>query len=297
MSNPRIAFFGLGIMGSGMARRLLGAGFPLTLFNRRPERAAEFAKAGAKLAESPRAAAADADVLVSMVADDVASRSMWMGEQGALSGVARGAVLIESSTLSVTWVKELAAAAAERGCELLDAPVTGSKTHAAAGELNFFVGGSEAALEKARPVLAAMSRSIVHVGPTGSGALIKIINNFLCGVQAASAAEALALIERSGLNRDKALEILTSGAPGSGVLKTVFPRMTARDFKPNFRLALMAKDLAYSLNEGRERGVELASAAAALETYKQSIASGNGDQDFSSVIELFREAATPPRTK
>jgi len=130
-----------------------------------------------------------------MVADDNASRSMWLGELGALVGAARGTLLIESSTLAVGWVKELAAAAEARGCELLDAPVTGSKIHAPSGELSFLVGGSAAALEKARPVLAVMSRAIHHLGPTGSGALLKLINNFLCGVQAASLAEALAVIE------------------------------------------------------------------------------------------------------
>jgi 3-hydroxyisobutyrate dehydrogenase len=166
--------------------------------------------------------------------------------------------------------------------------VTGSKSHAAAGELNFLVGGSLTGLEKARPVLAAMSRNLIHIGPTGSGALLKLINNFLCGIQAASVAEALALIERTGLDRDKAAEFLMAGAPGSPVFKTVLPRMTSRDFTPNFRLKLMAKDLAYSLQEGERHGMDLATVASALGLFNQAAASGKGDEDFSAVVELLR---------
>jgi 3-hydroxyisobutyrate dehydrogenase len=288
MSKPRIAFFGLGNMGIGMARRLLAAGFPLTVFNRNRDKADALAKEGARAAGSPRETAAQADVLVSMVADDNASRSIWLGDHGALAGAAPGAVAIESSTLTVGWVKELAAAVEARRCELLDAPVTGSKAQAAAGELNFLVGGPAATLEKVRPVLTVMSRSITSIGPIGSGALLKLINNFLCGVQAASIAEALTLIERSGLDCDKVFEILIGGAPGSGVMKTVVPRMTARDFTPIFRLSLMAKDLDYSLKEAAGRGVHLATVASALDEFKQAIDSGHGDKDFSAIAEWVR---------
>lgn len=291
MSKPRVALIGLGLMGSGMARRLLGAGFPLTVYNRNPERIAPLAAEGAHSAASPREAASRADVVLSMVADDAASRAVWQGGNGALAGVARGTVLVECSTLTVEWIEELAKEAAAAGCELLDAPVTGSKTHAASGELSFLVGGSAAALEAARPVLAVMSKAIVHVGATGRGALLKLINNFMAGVQAASLAEALALIERSGLDRAKALEVLTNGAPGSPLVKTLSGRMTARDYTPNFVLKLMAKDLSYALGEGRRHGVSLATAASALELYKQAIASGRGEEDFSVIVEPLRDTA------
>jgi 3-hydroxyisobutyrate dehydrogenase len=287
-SKPRVAFLGLGIMGSGMARRILGAGFPLTVYNRSPEKAAPLAQAGARIASSPRDAAAEADFVVCMVADDNASRSMWLGGNGALAGAKRGAVLIDSSTVTPSWIKELAEAAKLRGCELIDAPVTGSKNQAAAGELNFIVGGSAEALEKARPVLAVMSRSITHVGPSGSGALLKLINNFLCGVQAASYAEAMVLIEKSGLDRAKALEVLLGGAPGSGLGKTVTPRMTSQDYTPNFLLKLMVKDLNYSLKEAESHGANLAMVSKALEIFDRALANGCGDKDFSSVIEPLR---------
>ena len=288
MSKPRIAFFGLGIMGSGMARQLLKNGFPLTVFNRNVEKSKPFAAEGAHVAASPREAAACAEVILSMVADDNASRSLWLGENGALAAAAPGTICIECSTVTVGWIQELAAAAHAKKCELIDAPVTGSKTQAASGELNFLAGGSPATLEKIRPVLAAMSKTIIPLGPVGSGALLKLINNFVCGVQVAALAEAVAMIERSGLDRAKALEVLTNGAPGSPLVKAVSARMTAPDFTPNFLLRLMAKDLGYAMREGEKMSVELLTAAAALAAFQRGIAAGHGDQDIAAVVEPLR---------
>jgi 3-hydroxyisobutyrate dehydrogenase len=292
MKEKSVAFLGLGLMGSGMAARLLAHGFHVKVYNRDPQKAAPLAKAGAKVANSPREAAQGAGIIISMVADDMAARAVWLGENGALAGAAPGTVLVESSTITVDWVSELAAAAAQKGCELLDAPVTGSKTQAASGELNFLVGGSASALETARPALAAMSRGIVHLGPGGSGALLKLINNFLCGVQVASLAEAMALIEKSGLDRARALEIVTNGAPGSPLLKTLSARMTVPDYTPNFLLRLMAKDLAYAVAEGHKLSIDLATARAALGLFRQATASGHGDQDIAAVVEQFRTSPT-----
>ena len=289
MSKPRVALIGLGLMGSGMARRLLGAGFPLTVYNRSPQRAAPLEEEGARVAASPREAAGAADVIFSMVADDAASRSVWLGKDGALAGAARGAVLVDCGTLTVGWIEELSLAAAAAGCPLLDAPVTGSKGHAAAGELLFLVGGSADALEIARPALAAMSRAIVHVGPTGSGALLKLVNNFLCGVQAASLAEAIALIERSGLDRTKALEVLTTGAPGSPLIKTLAGRMTSRDYTPNFTLKLAQKDMNYAVGEGRRHGVPLSTVTPVIDLYGRAIEGGHGEEDFAAVVEALRK--------
>ena len=278
-------------MGGGMARRLLAAGFPLTVYNRDAKKSAALEAAGARVTTTPRDTAKDAELVFSMVANDGASRSVWVGENGALQGAKPGAVLVESSTLSVGWVKELAGAASVRGCELLDAPVTGSKTQAASGELCFLVGGPAAALEKVRPALTAMSRAVIHLGPTGSGALLKLINNFVCGVQVASLAEALALIENGGLNRDQAIEVLKTGAPGSPLFRTIAHRMTARDYTPNFLLRLLAKDLGYAIAEGERRSLKLTTAASALELFKQAIAAGYGDKDMAAVVEQFRSDA------
>ena len=286
----RVALLGLGLMGNGMAHRLLAAGFPLTVFNRNPAKTAPLAAAGAYVAASPREAAARADVILSMVADDVAARAVWLdARDGALAGAAPGAICVECSTVTVAWVHELATAATARGCEFLDAPVTGSRLQAAAGELNFLVGGAPATVEKIRPVLAAMGRSVTHLGPVGSGALLKLINNFLCGVQLASLAEAMAMIERGGLDRTRALEVLHAGAPGSPLVKALSARMTAPDYTPNFLLRLMAKDLGYAIQQGGALSVELATAAAALGVFQNAIAAGHGEQDMSAVVEPFRK--------
>lgn len=290
LSKSRVAFLGLGLMGGGMARRLLTGGFPLTVYNRTTAKTAEFSAAGARVGATPREAVANADVIISMLADDPASRGLWLGENGALAGAAPGTILIECSTVSVGWIRELAQAALARRCELLDAPVTGSKPQAAAGELTFLVGGAAATLDKARPVLAAMSRAVVPLGPLGSGAMLKLVNNFLCGVQAASLAEALAVIERAGLDRAQALEVLTTGAPGSPLLKTFSKRMTVPDYTPNFILRLMAKDLAYAQKEAAQQAVDLKTAAAALAVFQSAIAAGHGEKDVSAVAEAFRKS-------
>jgi 3-hydroxyisobutyrate dehydrogenase len=286
---PCIALLGLGIMGSGMANRLLGAGFRLTIYNRTAEKAAPYVERGAKVAPTPREAVVRANIIISMVADDLSSRSIWLGEEGALGGAIPGTVLVESSTLSLPWIKELGAAAGGRDCELLDAPVTGSKAQAASGELNFLVGGSQAALEKARVALSVMSRSIVHVGPSGSGALLKLINNFLCGVQVASLAEAVAWLEKSGADRDQMLDFLKNGAGGSPLIKLISERMSRSDFTPNFLLHLMTKDLGYAVDETKRLPLELTTGSAALAVFKQAIVSGQGDKDMSAVVQQFRD--------
>jgi 3-hydroxyisobutyrate dehydrogenase len=284
----RVTLIGLGTMGTGMAGRLIAAGFPLTVFNRNASKAEALVKAGATLAASPRDAAAGADVVLSMLSDDDAARQVWLGEHGVISGAKRGAILIECSTVSPGWIRELAAAAATAGCELLDAPVTGSKPQAAAGQLVFLAGGSAAALDTARPVLAAMSKDIIHLGPTGSGAMMKLINNFVCGVQVTALAEAIAFIERTDLDPAKAVAVLTEGAPGSPMVKTLSGRMTARDYTPNFMLKLLTKDVTYAIAEARKLAIPLATAEATVGVLKTAIDAGHGEQDMASVIEPLR---------
>ncbi len=197
------------------------------------------------------------------------------------------AVLIECGTVSVGWIRELAAAAQRRGNPLLDAPVTGTKPHAANGELTFLVGGETAVLESVRPILSAMSKEIVHVGPTGSGAALKLINNFFCGVQAAALAEANALLHRAGLDIAKAMPVLLNGAPGSPVVKTLAGRHASHDYTPNFRLRLLAKDLAYAINEGKKHNLKMPTAVAALGTFIAATDAGLGDEDMSAVIKFL----------
>jgi 3-hydroxyisobutyrate dehydrogenase len=272
-------------MGSGMAGRLLSHDFSVSIFNRNQEKARPFAARGANVADSPREAAMGSGVVISMVSDDTASREVWLGADGALAGASAGTLVIESSTLTVAWVKELATAAAARGCEFLDAPVTGSKPHAESGELLFLVGGSATAFETAKPVFSVLGRGAIHLGPTGSGALMKLINNFLAAVQTVSFAEALALIDASGLDREKAISILTEGVPGSPMLKRVAARVASGDFTPHFLMRLMAKDVTYALQEAGHVGLQLPTAAAALTEFQRAIEEGQGEEDFTAVAQ------------
>lgn len=291
MPDLSIAFLGLGTMGGGMAARLLDTRGPIAVWNRHRAKADALNARGARVADSPRDAAAGADVVIAMVADDVASRRVWLADDGVLAGVKRRAVLIESSTVSPPWIEELSAAAVRVGCTLIDAPVTGSKTQAAAGQLRFLVGGSAETLERVRPVLEAMSGEIVHVGPLGSAARLKLINNVVCAVQAVALAEAITLMERSGLDVAKALGVLTNGAPGSPVVRAVGPRMTTPDYTVNFGLNLMHKDVRYAIDEAARFGVPMATATAARDSFTKAIEAGLGDVDFSAVVETLRAHA------
>ena len=285
-----VALLGLGTMGSGMAQNLLKAGFALTVYNRTIAKAAPLADAGAKIASTPAEAAKDAQVVISMLADDPASREAWLGANGAVAAAAPGTILIESSTVSPDWIVELGTVASDRGLNLLDAPVTGSRMQAAGAQLSFLVGGSADVLAQAMPVFEAMGKEAIHLGPLGSGAKLKLVNNFLCGVQIASLAEGIAWLERSGLDLDKSLTFLKSAAPGSPLFSALSARMTSRDYTVNFLLKLMTKDLQYAQDAAKEAGIDLTTAANARALFEQAIAQGHAEQDMASVIEPLRNS-------
>jgi 3-hydroxyisobutyrate dehydrogenase len=293
----RISILGLGTMGAGMAANLLKAGFEVTVYNRTAAKAEPLHKLGARKASTAAEAAAGASIVISMLADDEASRAVWNGERGALEGLEQGekkdhgVILIESGTVSPAWIEELAGLAAQHGADLLDAPVTGSRIQAAAGQLTFLVGGSAPTLLAATPALKAMSKEIVHLGPTGSGARMKLINNFLCGVQVASLAEGLAWIEQSGLDREQALSILKAGAPGSPLLGAISDRMAQQKYDVNFLLRLMTKDLEYARQEAARSHVDLRTADVARSLFESAIEKGFGEQDMAAVIEPLRKTS------
>lgn len=288
MEPKKIAFLGLGLMGSGMAGRLLAAGHPLTVYNRTRAKAQPLVEQGAEFANSPAKAVADAEIVFSMLSDDNVCREVWLGADGALAAAKPNTVLVESSTVTVEWVQELDRAARARDLLLIDAPVTGSRMQAQAGQLLFLAGGAASTLAVLDPLLRTMGRDVVHLGPTGSGARMKLINNFMSGAQAASLAEAIAMVERSGLDSGKAMAVLTEGAPGSPLVKTLSARMMKRDYQPNFFLHLMAKDLRYAIQEGGLQSLDLTTAAAALRVFENAIADGLGEKDMSAIVEQFR---------
>jgi 3-hydroxyisobutyrate dehydrogenase len=286
----RVAILGLGTMGMGMATNLLTAGIPTTVWNRTHSKAEPLAAAGARIADTPTEAAHDADIILTMLADETASRAAWLGEHGALAAAKPSAILIESSTVTPEWIAELAAAASKHNLRFLDAPVTGSRMQANAGQLSFLVGGDPATLEEARPALAAMSKEIIALGPIGSGARLKLINNFLCGVQIASLAEAMVWIERGGLDRAQALRFLTTGAPGSPLLGAISARMAAQNYEVNFLLRLLQKDMNYAIADAAKVHVDLRTARTAEVRIGEAVKAGHGEQDMSAVVEQVRSS-------
>lgn len=243
-----VAFVGLGAMGSRIAANLLQAGFTLKLYNRDRAKTAALAAKGAAVADSPAAAAQGAAFVVSIVADDAASRAVMLGEKGVLAGAARGTVVIDSSTNSPALARELGAAAAAKQIAYLDAPVSGSLAQAQGKELVFLVGGDQAAFDQAQPLFAAMGRLARRIGGPGHGATLKLINNMLSATLTAALAEAALAAEAAGLDRDVTVEILGEGAAGCRLTKTKLPKMLKRDFAPQFQIALMDKDVRYFLD-------------------------------------------------
>ena len=195
----RVAILGLGVMGAGMAANWLAKGFELSVWNRTRAKAEPLAGKGARIAATPREAAQGADFIFAMVADDDASRSVWLGEDGALAGAKSGAIAVKSSTLTPDWVRELGRHAEAKGCGFLDAPVGGSRQAAESGGLRFFVGGEPRTYEAARPALEAVANKMDLLGPVGAGATWKLINNQLAATQIAALAEALAVATKGRL--------------------------------------------------------------------------------------------------
>jgi len=292
-----VALLGLGKMGNGMANNLLKAGFPLTVWNRTRAKAEPLTAAGAIVADNPARAARSAAVVIAMLSDDEASRAAWLGPDGALAAMAPQSIAVECSTLSPEWIAELHATVSDRGLRMVEAPVTGSRPQAEAGKLNFLVGADEQALAAVTPVLQCMSKEILHLGPVGCGAQLKLINNFLCAVQVTSFAQALAWMERTGLRLETALDFLKRGAPGSGILSAMSERMTNRTYDVNFLLRLMAKDVRYARSAAARLGVDLSMTSPTEELFRAAQDQGFGEKDMSAVAEVVRQrAVSVPRT-
>jgi 3-hydroxyisobutyrate dehydrogenase len=276
---------------------LLKAGYPVTVWNRTKAKAEALAQMGAKVADSPSNGAKDAAIVLAMLADDHASRAAWLGKDGALSSMSPHTIAVECSTLSPDWIRELHEAVTHSGLRMAEAPVTGSRLQAEAGQLNFLVGADDETVAAIAPVLQCMSKEIVHLGPVGSGTQLKLINNFLCAIQVTSFAEALAWIERSGLRPDTALDFLKRGAPGSGIVSAMSERMTRRTYEVNFLLRLMAKDLRYARAAARKLGVDLSLSSPAEQLFRKAEEQSLGEKDMSAVVEVVRRASTPLSTQ
>ena len=284
----RIALLGVGTMGAGIAESWLKKGFAVTVYNRTRAKAEALAASGARIAATPREAATGAELILAIVADEKAARDVWLGETGALAGADRGAVLVESSTVPPEWVHELARRAGERGALFLDAPVGGSKAAAASGALTLFVGGDAAALEEARPALAAISRQIVHLGAAGAGATWKIIHNMMLAVHVATAAEAIALAGKAGFDPAQTLSLIDNGPAASFIVKFKMPRFSEQRFDDaDFALRHMLKDARYALALGERFGAPLDVVRGAATEFDRADRMGFCDIDFAGVLKAM----------
>ncbi|MEM8639957.1 MAG: NAD(P)-dependent oxidoreductase [Cyanobacteria bacterium P01_G01_bin.54] len=287
-----IAILGVGAMGQRLAQRLLAAQHPVIVYNRTPEKTQALQAQGAQLAATPRQAAEQADIVISMVTDDAASRQIWLEpETGAIAGLQanlnKGAIAIESSTLTVAWTKELASKLQQQGIPFLDAPVVGSRPQAEAGQLIYLVGGNGAILAQVQDLLLRIGGAVHHVGANGQGMAMKLAVNALFGIQVAALAEILGLLAQQGLTPADALSclaelpILSPAAKGAGNL------MLAGRHAPLFPIALVAKDFRYALAAGQPMNAAMPTVQAVGEVYQRAIASGYGSDNITGILQLF----------
>jgi 3-hydroxyisobutyrate dehydrogenase len=284
---PHVAFIGLGRMGYGMAGRYLDAGFTVAVWNRSKAKAEDLITRGARWASSPADAATDADAVVTMVADDDASRAVWLGTDGAATTMKRGALAIECSTVSYQHARDMARELNGRGLIYIDCPVTGLPDAAASGKLTLLVGADAADLDKARPFLEPIGSTIRHFGSVGTGTVYKLINNLMGAIQIAGIAEGLAIAEQAGLDMKLVLEAVETGVAASPQVIRHSKRMAMRNFGgATFTSALRHKDAAYAVALAESLLAEKPlMGRAAVESYARAKAAAP-DDDEAKMIEI-----------
>jgi 2-hydroxy-3-oxopropionate reductase len=287
---PTVGLIGLGLMGKPMGKNLLKAGFPLVVWNRSKAKSDELVREGAKAGANPREVAAAADVLITIVSDPPAVEEVLWGTDGALSGLRRGSLLVDSSTISPDLARRAAAACAERNVDFLDAPVTGGTWGAEKGELVFMVGGKAEVLERAKPVLEAVGKRFFLLGPNGAGQTVKLAMNLILALQVEAFSEALALVTASGVPGERLLEVMQSSMARSGVLDVKAPQILKNEFPASFPLRLMHKDVRLALELAKQNGVTLPSGSAAYATYSAVKDASKDDPDFSAVARFWNKS-------
>src|SRR4051812_42581593 len=282
----RVAFLGLGIMGSRMARNLRAAGFDVVVWNRTRARAEEL---GEPIADTPKAAAEHAGVVITMVVDGPEVEAVLFGPDGAATGLAEGGLVVDMSTIAPSAVKEIGARLAEQNVGFVDAPVTGSKPRAEDGTLTIMAGGTPDDFARAKPLFEAMGQLIVHCGPSGHGAMVKLLNNALAATNAAALAQAIDIAERYELDTDRMLEVMSAGSAKSTMLDLKARPMLERNYEPLFKLAHMLKDVRHCLAEAEALSEDFSLARDAEALYAQADLAGLGDEDFAAVAEVVRQ--------
>lgn len=284
----RIAFIGLGTMGSAMSANLRRAGFEVTGWNRTPGRAPELVELGGKIAQSPREAAAQADVVVVCVSDTPDVKAVLFGADGVAAGLAKGGLVIDCSTISPGATATFAKRLAEQGIGWVDAPVSGGSEGAKKATLTIFVGGEPADVERARPVLGAMGTTITHFGPAGAGQAVKAVNQVMIAGVYLAVAEGMVLAMKAGLDPTAVASALGGGVARSWILENRAWKMIENDYPLGFRTSLHLKDLGIALELGRTTGTALPVAGLAAQLESGLVARGYGDEDMSNLARAIR---------
>lgn len=284
-----IAFIGMGIMGVRMSKNLLDAGFPVAVYNRTLERCGTVSDAGATIAGSPREAADEADVVVLMLTGPEAIDAMMEGENGVLAGLGPKSVLVNMSTVSPEYAKELAARVEATGAVCVDAPVSGSKKPAEDGTLVILAGGPKQTVADLEPAFLAMGKKVVHCGQAGDGSAMKMAINLLLAEMMAGLSESLNLGETYGLSRELMLETILAGPLSCGLFQIKEDMLANGEYPPQFPLKHMTKDLRFVLQTADQAGAATPLCHAAFQLYRQAQGHGYGDDDFAAVREIFKD--------
>jgi 3-hydroxyisobutyrate dehydrogenase len=285
----RVGFVGLGTMGSAMAGHLCRAGYPVTVWNRTPGRAADLIALGAREAATPAELAAASDVVFTCVSDTPDVEAVLFGPAGVSEGLGRGGLVVDCSSISPSATRAFAARLAEAGIGYVDAPVSGGSEGAQKATLTIFAGGDDAALDRARPLLEKLGSKITHFGPAGSGQAVKAVNQVMIAGVYLAVAEGLVLAVKAGLDPEQVVAALGGGVAGSWILQNRSARMLANEYPLGFKTRLHLKDLGIALNLARELGAVLPLAGLAAQLENGLVARGYGDEDMSNLARAIRD--------
>jgi 2-hydroxy-3-oxopropionate reductase len=291
MSQPRIGFIGLGIMGKPMAHNLLKAGYPLVVHNRSQPPVDELVTAGAAAAWSPREVAHRSDVVITVLPDSPDVEQVALGPDGLMEGARPGLICVDMSTIAPAVAVQVAAALADRGVRCLDAPVSGGDVGAQQGTLSIMVGGDEADFEQVAPIFGVLGKSAVLCGPNGAGQTVKACNQVLVAVTIAGVSEALVLGAKAGVDPSKIVQVLSGGLARCGVLENRGQRMVQGDFEPGFRIRLHYKDLNIVRQTSKDYAVPLPVTAAVHEMFATAISKERGELDHSGLLTVIEDLA------
>ncbi|HUU50560.1 MAG TPA: NAD(P)-dependent oxidoreductase [Nitrospinota bacterium] len=287
----RIGFIGLGLMGKPMAKNLLGAGYPLVVYNRTKRKMKELVEAGAESAKSPEELAKKSRVIITMISDPPALKEVVLGKNGVIHGVKNGSILIDMSTIAPTFTREVAQRLKKKGVEMLDAPVSGSVPGAIAGTLCIMVGGKKDAYDKSLKILKKMGKKIFYMGKSGMGSYMKLVVNLIAAIINQAMAEGLVLGTKAGVSPDLLLKVLSAGAGKAALIEVKGPAILKRNFKTNFALKHMYKDLHLILDAAEELQVPLPLTGRTLEIYRKALEKGLGEKDFCAIINMLEDWA------